>query len=335
MSRKVKAIVGAFVLAVIAGGFILHRARAWPALPNSPVPLGELIDKSDLVVHAKVMKVESAASRVYSGTNRWVLQAMKVVGAQDRDFVTAHLEVLQGVKGPSVDRVLIDYPIGLATPPAVGTDKTIVAFAYRQRGAYHPVAYSYGTRVLSRKDGEVLLRRVAELVATEKMRSSAREKSRAEWLVKLIETPDMRWDGAASWVYSNVKPGDAVKRLSADLVKRVEAVAFRDEPLGEGDELLLQELAATQRQKVVRRLLRYFEVAKRSPINDDDILKQPWRCHGAMQLLVRVAEMPEAFKKRLDRAPYPDMSSSKARREFINAYLLEIEKRLKEVGLVD
>ncbi|HUS35463.1 MAG TPA: hypothetical protein VM680_08950 [Verrucomicrobiae bacterium] len=334
MSWKVKAIVGAFVL-IVAGGFVLHRARAWPALPNSPVPLGELIDKSDLIVQAKVVKVENATARVYSGTNRWILQAIKAVGAQDRDFVTAHLEVLQGVKGPSVDRVLIDYPIGLATPPPVESDQTIVAFAYRQRGAYHPVAYSYGTRVLSRKDGEVLLRRVAEFVATEKMRSSERERSRAEWLVKLIETPEMRWDGAASWVYANDKPSDAVKKLSADLVKRVEAVAFRDEPLAEGDELLLQELAATQRRKVVRRLLRYFEVAKRSPIDDTDILKQPWRCHGAMQLLVRVAKMPEAFKKRLDRAPYPDMSTSMARRDFINAYLPEIQERLKAAGLLD
>jgi hypothetical protein len=145
----------------------------------------------------------------------------------------------------------------------------------------------------------------------------------------------MRWDGAASWVYANFQPGDAVGKLSADLVKRVEAVAFRDEPLAEGDELLLQELATTQRQKVVRRLLRYFEVAKRPPIEEADALKQPWRCHGAMQLLVRVAEMPEAFKKRLDHAPYPDMSSAKARREFINTYLPEIEKRLKESGLVD
>jgi hypothetical protein len=260
---------------------------------------------------------------------------MQLLGAEDRQFVTAHLEILQSVKGSAVTRALVDYPVGLARPPAVITDKTIVAFLHRQRGAYYPVAYSYGTRELSRKDGEILLRRVAELVATEKMGRSARQRGRAEWLVKLMEDPATRWDGAASWVYDIELPGDALKKLEPDLAKRVEAVAFRNEPLGEGDELLLQELAPAHRRKVVHRLLRYFAVAKKSPIDEEDILQQPWRCHGAMQLLARVAHMPEVFKKQLDHAPYPDLSGARPRREFINVYLPAIEKRLKEAALVE
>lgn len=337
MSPKLKAVVVFGAMAVVILGAIgFSRARAWPALPNSPVALGELIDKSDLIIYAKVTKVENPLAPFYRGTNRWVRKAVELVGGRDRQFATAHLDVIQSVKGPAVERVLVDYPVGFAKYPALTTDANVdgvVAFVYRQRGAYHPVAYSYGTKVLGRREADVLLRRAAEFVATEKMSKADRERGRAEWFVKLMENPATRWDGAASWLYKNGNAGEALRKLPPDLAKRVEAVALRDEPLGDGDDLLLREFAPAHAREVVRRVQSYFRFATKRDC--DTPLEEPWRCLGAMELLIAIADMPPEFRERFKAAPYPNMSSAGARRDFIQTYLLEIETRLKGAGLVN
>src|SRR5215208_6717515 len=150
MSRKVKVSIASFAVAAV-GLLLVQRAREWPALPNSPVALGELIEKSELIVLARVTKVENPLAPVYASTNRWVRKAIALVGGRDRQFSTAHLEILQSVKGPALDRALVDYPVGFTKAPNVTmnvSSESVVVFLYRQRGAYHPVAYSYGTRVL-------------------------------------------------------------------------------------------------------------------------------------------------------------------------------------------
>lgn len=334
MSRKV--IVALAAIIVVAGLLVVQRAREWPALPNSPVALGELIEKSDLIVLARVTKVENPMAPVYASTNKWVRKAIALVGARDRVFATAHLEILQGIKGPAIDRVLVDYPVGFTKAPPVTTNvsaESVVVFLYRQRGAYHPVAYSYGTRVLGRKAGDELLRRVAEYVAMDKLSRREKERSRAEWFVKLMEDPATRWDGAASWIFGHEKDGEALKKLPADLAKRVEAVAFRDEPLADGDDVLLREFAPAHAKRVVRRVLRYFAAATK--LDCKVAIEQPWRCSGAMELLIRIADMPAEYRERFANGPYPNLSDANARRSYVNVWLPEIETRLKSMGLVE
>jgi hypothetical protein len=337
MSTRVKVTAAALIiLIVIAAAILIERARAWPDLPNTPVALGELVDNSDLVFYANVTKIDPPQAALYSGTNRWVKKFVALVGARDRQFATAHLEILQTVKGPALDRVAVDYPVDLTKVPTPMTSPnatSVLLFVYRQRGAYHPVAYSYGTKILSRKEADMILRQIAELIATEKLGARDRQRARAEWCVKLIENPAMRWDGAASWLYRSAKPGESLALLPPDLAARVRAVALRNEPLDEGDDLLLREFAPAHAREVVRRLLNYFQVAI-DPSREGP-LEQPWRCFGAMQLLMRIAQMPKPFMDRLDFGPYPDFSNSRARQDFIGAYLPDIQKRLKEAKLVD
>jgi hypothetical protein len=328
MSRKFKAIgAGVVALSLIVVGVVFYNwANAWPALPNSPTPLGELIEKSDLIVRAKVSKVEMPAAPLYGSTNKWIQKAVRLFGPEKREFRTAHFEVFQSVKGSGGERIVVDYPIGLSSSPSPDTDwktRTVVAFLYKQGGAYYPVAYAYGTRVLRNNEAEQLLRNIGEFLAIEKMGRGERENARAEWYVKLIENPATRWDGAASWMNVSPTPGEALSKLSAELTRRLEAVAFRNEPLAQGDELLLREFAPSQPRKVVERLMRYFRVA------GNEEVEQPWRCHGAMELLARVAGMSEAFRQELNKAAYPDFSSVRARRDFIERYLPQIKKRLK------
>jgi hypothetical protein len=334
LRSKFKIIAGAAILAM-AGAIVVIRTRAWPDLPNSPVPLGELIDKSDLIVHAKVVKIENPIAPLYAKTNRWIQKAITLLRVQERQFATAQFDIIQSIKGPAFESVPVNYAVGFTKPPALSTDGNTetVAFLYRQRGAYHPVAYSYGTKLLNRKDADNLLRYVAEFVATEKLSRKDRERARAEWYVKLIETPSMRWHGAASWLNENAKPGEALKKLPADLAKRIEAIALRDEPLLEGDEILLQEFSAAYPREVVGRLRRYFDVASH-PCSDGP-LEQPWHCIGAIQLLMRMADMPQSFRDQLDKGSYPNVSDSHARSEFINLYLPKIETRLRELGFAD
>src|SRR5437762_13515842 len=103
MSRQFKVIAGAVALASMVA-LVSFRTRAGPDLANSPAPLRELIEKSDLIVYAKVAKIDQPLAALSSVTNRWAERAIKLFGAWERRFVTVHLEVMQTVKGRPVER---------------------------------------------------------------------------------------------------------------------------------------------------------------------------------------------------------------------------------------
>lgn len=350
MSKKIKILAAVGLVFILLGiaALVINGLRAWPELPHTPTPLAQLISESDLIVHAQVVKVEPAGAPTVATTNRWAVKAITWFGLEKRPVTTAHLQVQQTLKGRPVKDVVVDYPVGVTQPPPipsimgrlgrperqpqVTTDwntKTMVVFLYRQRGPYHPVAYAYGTRIVGRKEGDRLLRYISEFVGAK------RQRARAEWFVKLIEDPERRWDGAASWVSEGANPGEAFAKLPPDLAARVEAVTFRNELLGPGDELLLRELAPAHRRKVVQRLRKYFSEAARPSRGDVEEFPQPWRCSVAMELLADVAGMSDAFKEGLAKSPYPDFSSSRKRRDFVENYLPAIDKRLRETGVLD
>ncbi len=211
-------------------------------------------------------------------------------------------------------------------PRELVADSEVVAFLEGSRGNFRPVAASFGIKRVKGKESDVILKWVSAYVEIEKLSGQERERRRAEWLVRLMENSEFRWDGAAGWINDKAKPGDALRKLPAELVKRVEAVAFRDEPLGAGDELLLRELSETRPQEVIQRLRRYFAAA--AAPEDQGKFEEPWRCLGAMTLLSQVAKMPEEFRRALEMAPLPNLSAPKARAEFIDRYLPAIEARL-------
>src|ERR1041385_9405878 len=99
---------GAAVL-IVGSAIVIQRARTWPALPNSPVPLGELIDKSDLIVHAKVVKIENPIAPLYAKTNRWIQKAITLLRVQERQFATAQFDIIQSIKGPAFESVPVNY----------------------------------------------------------------------------------------------------------------------------------------------------------------------------------------------------------------------------------
>ncbi len=330
MSSKAKAaVVVIAIVAVVA--VMIFWARPGPATPNSPVPLRELIEKSDLVVYARVLKIETPSAPLASSTNRWAEKARSLLPKREKPMAIAHLGVMQTVKGRPVEKVIVNVPATVTyPPPRLDRDSGhVLAFLSRQGGEYRPVAFKYGTKVVSRRQADILLRWISEFVATDKLAQPERETERDDWLVRLIEDPEWRWDGAASWMDLE-KPGEAVKKLPPNLAKRIEAVAFREEPLAAGDELLLRELAVARPKEATRRLLSYFQLAAQP-----GPLPQPWRCYGAMELLIQIAGMPATFRNEFVKAPYPDFSSSHARAGFIRTYLPAIEARLKEKALVD
>jgi hypothetical protein len=332
MSRWVKILAGGFFV-LILGAFLAVKLRIPPPLPDTPIALRALIEKSDLIVYGRVEDWKAHSSRLASVTNRWAEKIINLMGKPQAPFVTAHLEVAQTLKGGSVDTALVDYPSDMmrsVTTKNTQSDK-VVAFLFRSGGVYYPLTLSYGMKVVDPKQSKALLRFVSEFVEAEKLGHAEREHFKTEWMVRLMEYPPLRWHGAASWIDDRAKPGEALQKMTPELSKRIEAVAFRDEPLGDGDELLLRELAPARPQQVARRLLRYFEVAVRS--DNQNKLAQPWHCHGAMQLLIQVGGMPAAFKERFEAAPYPDVSWPESRARFVNLYLPEIEARLRETGL--
>jgi hypothetical protein len=338
MPNKIKARAAVAAIVVIAIGFaILNYDPPVPPI-NAPVPLRELIEKSDLIVYATIGKVERPSAVTSTVTNKWVQKAMGILDAKRKPSGIAHLTVKQTAKGRPVETALVRFPPSVNFPDPAKNPKAdrAIAFLTGSLGNYRPVALSFGTKVVRREKADTLLRFISEFVAIEKLPRSEREARRAEWLVRLIEEPSLRWDGAASWIGDNANPGEALKKLSPKLIERVEAVAFRDEPLAFGDDLLLRELAATRPRPVIRRVLRYLELASRKPANDTDaVFEEPWRCLGAVELLIQVAGMPPEFRERFRTASYPNLASSPSRAEFIDTYLPRIKARLKELALVD
>jgi hypothetical protein len=334
-SWKLKAGFGALAVFALLAFLAVHRQSASP-LPNSPVPLRELIDESTTIVFAKVEKVEIPKLPLPGVTNRWVERMKKLLPLREQPIAIGHLQVRQTVKGRATDKALLNVPESMRAryPRELIEGTEVIAFLMGPPGNFRPVAASYGIKKVRGKESDALLKLISEYVEIEKLSGEEKERRRAEWLVRLIENSEFRWDGAAGWIGERAKPGDALCKLPAELVKQVEAVAFRDEVLGAGDELLLRELSIARPKEVIERLRRYFAAATATenlmlPTPDKPgVFKDPWRCLGAMTLLCEVAGMSEEFRRDLEMAPLPNLSTAKARGEFIGRYLPAIESRL-------
>ncbi len=168
-------------LAAIALLLLLAPTVAF-GYPITPRPLWSLISDAELIVIAKVAETEELPRDEDPWTS-----------------ATAHLKVVETLKGPELESVKVPYAANMVCPaPARYVEnETVVAFLARNGEGWRTVALSYGT--LYPKGAEVddlktmigAARAIQESPSPEK----TRELRKREWLVQAAALPGTRWHG--------------------------------------------------------------------------------------------------------------------------------------------
>jgi hypothetical protein len=197
------------------------------AYPIPPVPLWELLQKSDLVLLAKVVEVDPIAEQE-DGTRRW-------------DSAIARLQVVEVWKGEPTDRVEVPYPANLLcpAPPRYEKGETVLAFLARsEEGTWATVGLSYGT--LYPQTEEVEDYRAAIRDASVLMKGETVSlQSRLEWLSAIAARRGTRWhglyelEGRSDKLHSYYDRSGASRALAASLSEAQRARiarGFVDEP---------------------------------------------------------------------------------------------------------
>jgi len=153
--------------------------------PIPPIGLRELYRSADLVVVAKAGKTESLSEKLDS----WF--SAKVT-----------LTVEKSLKGKATDgKVTVYFAQGLVcpAPDRYPEDRTQLVFLKwrKEIQGYHARGLSYATKELAPRALEVYLLRLEELskIPAEK-RDEAPSPATLDWLVRCIEGPATRWEGA-------------------------------------------------------------------------------------------------------------------------------------------
>jgi len=200
------------------------------AYPIAPVPLWSLVQESETIVLAKVVKVEETTSDPGikdDGTFEWPLSV-------------ATLHILETWKGPAVGEIEVKFVAGLIcpAPPRYVEDEDVVAFLSKEdEGWGTTVGLSYGTLYPESReeleDLRVMVRRAIMLQSKGRVRKA----DRIDWLVEAAVRPGTRWHGLyeldpeGDELHSFYDPGRSKRsrRLSLERRERI-AHAFATRP---------------------------------------------------------------------------------------------------------
>ena len=206
MTRLVAAALPALVLAAADAG----------AYPIPPVTLWQLTQDANLVVLARVTRVESRAGRASDD-------------AFERD--TARLDVLEVWKGEKTGEVAVTFGKDFIcpAPPRYESGRTVLAFLQsgstmlaglrddvsaeqvraltaRWTGRYFTVGLSYGTLYPRDEDLPFLRDLVADALALQQSQPAAADAARRSWHVRAATRSVTRWQG----LYGLQREGDAL-----------------------------------------------------------------------------------------------------------------------------
>lgn len=151
--------------------------------PIAPVPLWSLVEQSETVVLAKVVKVTEPD---------W---------DEDREgmaLAVATLRVLETWKGPALGEIEVKFPAGLIcpAPPRYVEDEDVVAFlAGKDEGWGATVGLSYGTLYPEGREELEDLREMVRKATALQSKGRVRKADRIDWLVEAAVRPGTRWHG--------------------------------------------------------------------------------------------------------------------------------------------
>jgi hypothetical protein len=169
--------------ALLAAGLAVVVPAGAHAYPIPPVPLWGLVEQSETIVVAKVVKVEEPRGK---GKD------------DDMSLAVATLRVLETWKGPAQGEIEVKFPAGLIcpAPPRYFEGEDVVAFLAGEDGGWGPtVGLSYGTLYPDGREELNDLREMVRRAVALQARRSVQEVDRADWLVEAAIRPGTRWHG--------------------------------------------------------------------------------------------------------------------------------------------
>ncbi len=177
-------------LAVVgAASLILGPVGRTRACAESPVPLRELFTTSQRVVVARAAQST-------------LLPTEKVDDSYEQTPLRTTFYVTKTLKGEGQEEQVIHTYKWLwgddrAVPEDYQEGKTLLLFlSKRQEGdGYELSSETYGAKNLSEEDLKIYVKRLEELAAILREEKPDKQKL-VEWLVRLIEEPATRWEGA-------------------------------------------------------------------------------------------------------------------------------------------
>lgn len=177
MDRIARAVLLMIVLSMIG----LSAARAYP-IP--PVPLWELVERSEAIVLAEVVGIVREDRP--ESEDDWSF-----------DRSAASLKILETWKGSVAGEMEVRFPEGLLcpAPPRYVEGKDVVAFLSRNEKGWSTVGLSYGTLYPeSREELKNLLTMVHRAIELQK-KGKVSPADRLDWLVEAASLPGTRWHG--------------------------------------------------------------------------------------------------------------------------------------------
>jgi hypothetical protein len=234
------------LIALVAG----LLAESTSAYPIPPRPLRQLVRESELIVVAKAGATVEFPKDEKHGF-RWKVS----------------LTIDRIVKGKCDKQITVLYQPNLACPaPAEFPEgKVVLAFlAWSDPAqAYYVPGLSYGTKVVDVAGLELYLLRIDDLskIPAEKADEPACDAT-VDWLVRCIESPVTRWEGAYEFTRSSfrlARQGDPepipLRRLKKDQWTRILDAFTQPHPFESGDVHVLQMVADMPDARIDRYLI--------------------------------------------------------------------------------
>ncbi|MBI3986425.1 MAG: hypothetical protein HY343_05875 [Lentisphaerae bacterium] len=334
MKASFKFLVAPVILCVV--GIPLPRCFAFPI---EPVSLRQMIRSSDLVVVARV----EPGPRPKTDSD-------EITGFSFRDVSPARLRASTVLKGSAPDGLIevhFNPNMICPSPPRFPEGTNVLAFLCRspEGKGYSTVALSYGAKTVSEAEARAYSERITAWLDLERQyHNDIPTNAVVEWLVKCVETPVTKWEGAFEladrrpYLGSHTVSSPFAPHLSEQQRLRISNVVFSAEYITSGDLALLQIFKVKAKSPVIHHLLDCLRRASKpippidTPYTDHDGLPEPWIIFDAMGLLAELLydADAQAFVSKLKRT---DFFSSTNRIKQLATFLPLVDAAAAKKGL--
>lgn len=261
-------------------------------MPIEPVSLRQLILSSDLIV---VARVEPASAQKKDPNRITILSGFGESPARLRPST-----ILKGVAPQGFIEVHFNPNMVCPSPPRFPEGSNVLAFLHRSKDTkgYSTIGLSYGAITVSKDEIKMYSERITAWLALERQHPRGIPTNAiVEWLVKCVETPATRAEGAMElgdrqpFLGTNMLRSPFASHLTAQQWLRLSNVVFRSDYIVSGDLSLLRMFARKSKPAVVRHLLGGLRKASKpippidQPYRDHDGLPEPWNTFDGMWLL--------------------------------------------------
>jgi hypothetical protein len=307
-----------------------------PAFPIQPVTLRQLIENSDLIVFAKVEAAPAKPDKK---------DVILVWRHRQSPARLRPISVLKGTAPTGLIEVHFDPNLVCPSPPSFPEGSNVMAFLQRNVGSngFHTVSLSYGAVSVSPEEARAYTSHIEDYLSiTREADGEGKSRHVTEWLVKCVEDPVTRWEGAADlcgrqWLSTQRRKSEFADYLTGPQIARLSNVLFNAKFVGSGELALMDIFKTTAKPQLVKFVIRYLRTAaqpaprgnKVGPDRDD--FAEPWNVYDVMVLAAELvdSEQARAIVKESVRTDFFEASERMSR---VRKFLPVLEQAASKAG---